>query len=61
MTAYDNDGQDPSLNDEAVIRLVVLDNFQRVAIVFRTSLTTIINKQNFIVQYVIRIYDCKWC
>ena len=53
VTAYDNNGEDPSLTADAEITLVVLDNFQRVAIVFKASLTTIMNKQNFIERLVL--------
>ena len=50
MTAYDNDGQEPSLTSTTPVTLLVLDNFQRVAIVFNAALNTIVAKENFIEQ-----------
>ena len=50
VTAYDNRGDDPSLSSTASINIVVLNDFQRISVLFSCGIDTVAQSEQQIIE-----------
>ena len=50
VTAFDNLGRPPSNSQSVSVNLLVLNDFQRVRIIFNIDIDTILAKEEFIIE-----------
>ena len=50
MTAYDNLGATPSQSSTTAVKLVVLNDFQRISVQFACGINTVVQKEMTIIE-----------
>lgn len=52
VIAFDNLGREPSMSERINVSVLLLNDFQRVRIIFGVDRNTIMEKQDYIIEYV---------